>query len=319
MSKIGLLERLSQGPVMGDGSMVLRLREVGQRYGLTPEQAHRSGPMNVEHPDVVEIVHREYLEAGSELILTNTFHVTPYLLERWKVTYGTDRMVRAATKIARRVAGDRAWVLGDIGPPRVVEPLDDDALRAFHSNQARVLLDGGVEGIIIEYIADPRELKIAVEAARQASDGPVIATPVFGKTPEGEYRTPMPSPDGRRTWGPDLEAMVRIAIDAGADIVGTHCGQGFDIGDYEAMAKRIVALSDRPVIMQPNGDEHQCPLEPGLSKRDALIRAVPRLLDAGVSIIGGCCGVRGDDLRAMGRAMTQWCQDRGLDVAGIKE
>jgi methionine synthase I (cobalamin-dependent) len=104
--------------------------------------------------------------------------------------------------------------------------------------------------------------------------------------------------------------MIQIAIDTGADIVGTHCGQGLEVSDYLAMARRIIAISSLPVILQPNAAEAVCPLRAGVNKTEALARAVPEYLDAGVRILGGCCGTQPDDLRAMAEAMRRWCRSR---------
>ena len=197
---------------MCDGAMTLWLREIAPRHGVTAQEALLTGPMNLWHPEVVEAAHRDYLDAGCELILTNTFKVSRYHMAKRNLPYRTDRMIRAATEIARRAASDQAWVLGDIGPPQASHPIEAQEFYEIFTQQATALHESGVDAIIIEYMSDPVELAIAIEVCKLATDKPVIATPVFGRTPEGEYRTPRPTPDAQMAWGPNVEELAQLAV-----------------------------------------------------------------------------------------------------------
>lgn len=320
------MQRVDRAPIMCDGAMKTQLVEKGFERGLIPrrEYSFNTGTWNVEHPEVVEAVHRDYLDAGAELILTNTFKVSSFHLLKQGRAGTLDeaareciKLVDAATKIARRAAGDRAWVLGDvahvISQMTQVHGRDVGMLRDEFRRQARAMHDAGADAIIVEYMADPVELAAAIEAAKQVADWPVMATPVFANWGTGgdpDYRTHR-SDRTIEIAGATIDEMIGMAVDCGADVVGAHCGPLPDLSEYLAIAQRIIDSPHRPgsvpVMIQPNGQEKDRPLSGAsdVSRPQALADAVPRFLDLGVRILGGCCGTTPDDVRAMADAMRQ--------------
>ena len=327
-----LLERIGRGPILCDGAMKTQLVELAFRRNLIPDRelSFSTGLWNVEQPDVVEAVHRAYLEAGSELILTNTFKASSFHVLKLGTTERLEdaaresvRWIEAATRLARKACGDRAWVLGDIGHiiSHMPEELrgDRDALREECRQQAQTMYDAGADAIIVEYMADPQELAMAVEVAKEVSNRPVFATAVFGGEGSGEDRTYRTHRTDRTSEvaGASVDEVVKAAVDGGADVVGAHCGVLLDLADYLALARQIVASPCRPshvpVIIQPNGSEKGKHLSghDARPRTQALAEAVPQFLDCGVQVLGGCCGTDPGDIRAMSCAMMRQGRNGG--------
>ena len=320
-----LLERISRGPILCDGAMKTELIAHAAQRGVIPDAASvfSTGYCNIEHPELVEAVHRSYLDAGAELIITNTFKASSiHVLKMGRAQALADasrestRLVDAATKIARRVCDDDAWVLGDIGSIGQYRDLhggEKRVLREEFRRQARAMRDAGADAMIVEYMWDPIEMALAVEASKDVADWPVMATPVYARweaTGDVDYRTLRAAPTVE-TAGVTIDDMVKAAIEAGADVVGAHCGVLLDVTDYLAIAEQTIASPHRPthvpVIIQPNGSEKGRPLggATGKARPQALADSVPRFLDLGVRILGGCCGTTPEDVRAMSDAMRR--------------
>lgn len=321
MPTVSLLERIAQAPIMCDGAMKTQLVEQGISRGLIPnkEMSFSTGYWNVEHPEVVEAVHRDYLDAGCELILTNTFKTSSFHVMIWdrartlsEAARESVKLIEAATKIARGVCRDDGWVLGDIGHcisqmQGILRP-DRKVLREEYRRQAQAMRDAGADAIIIEYMADPLELAAAVEVSKQVADWCVIATPVFanhGTSSDPDYRTHR-SVHANEVEGVSLDEMTRVAIESGADVVGAHCGHSLDVSDYLAITQQILASPHRPtgtpVMIQPNGSK--------TGQSQVLAESVSRLLDLGVRALGGCCGTTPTHLRAMSEAMRAHGENR---------
>jgi 5-methyltetrahydrofolate--homocysteine methyltransferase len=185
------------------------------------------------------------------------------------------------------VAGEHAFVLGDIGPfGGLLEPYGDtppeivaDAFRV----QALALLAGGADAILVETMSDPTEASRAIRSAREAGASLVIVTFTFQHSPAG-FRTMM---------GTDVAGALRSAVEAGADVVGANCGTELSLDDYARLATELVAAAAGwPVIVQPNAGS------PVLEQERVVYRTGPAefgraaedYLEAGVRIVGGCCG-----------------------------
>ena len=258
---------------------------------------------NVMRPETIESVHRRYRDAGCELITANSFNGCVTNLERHGLTARADELNGAAAEVARRASDDTAWVLADIGPfGGFLEPLGEmkpEELEKLFVQQAESLKEGGADAALIETMTDPGEVAIAVKAMKQVANWPVIATYAFDRGDGKNYRTMM---------GTTVEQAMGEAIAAGADVVGANCGTAMDLDDYAKLAEQLVkAAGKTPVIIQPNAGAPQnvagkdiYPATP--AEMGAL---VPLLLNAGVRIIGGCCGTSPDHLRAMAEALRK--------------
>jgi 5-methyltetrahydrofolate--homocysteine methyltransferase len=294
MASQPLLDALTERPLLGDGAMGTQLFAAGLAPGVCGEL------WNLKHPDRIEAVHRAYADAGCDLLTTNTFGGCPLSLVRHNLADKAADMNRAAAEIARRVGGDDRWVLADIGPfGDFLEPLGtmthDELLGAFKT-QAAALHEGGADAALVETMADPGEVAVAVEAARAVADWPIIATFTFNIAGDS-FRTMM---------GTDVADAMAAARDAGADIIGSNCGTDLSLDDYLRLAEQLVAAAeDKPVMLQPNAGapilENGKTIHPATP--DDMAALTTKLAAAGLRIIGGCCGTTPDHLRAMGIAL----------------
>lgn len=246
-------------------------------------QGHPPDEWNVSHPEIVREITREYLEAGAEVILTNTFGANRLRLEHHGLADRTREINIQAARLAREVTGDRAIVAGDIGPSgRLLALGEVDARELFdaYAEQAASLREGGADWIVVESMTDAEEMAIAVKASRQSTDCPIVACMTYNRTPKG-YRTMM---------GNSPELCVERAQSEGASVIGANCGSGIE--DYVPLAPVLRGLTAMPVWVKANAGVPQIvggkvvyPLSP-----EQFASFVPALIDAGVDAIGGCCG-----------------------------
>jgi homocysteine S-methyltransferase len=248
--------------------------------------------LSLRSPDLVRDIHREYVKAGAEVLETNTFGANPLKLAHYGLAGETEAINAAAARLAREAAGERAAVLGAIGPLGVrVEPYGetglDEAREAF-ARQAVGLVDGGVDGFILETFSDLSELEAAVRAVRGLTDLPVVAQMTVGTDGRTHYGTE-PS-----VFGPQLEAM-------GVDVVGVNCSVG-PAGVLETVEKlaRVVSV---PISAQPNAG---LPREVEDRK---IYMASPEymgtyakwIVEAGARFVGGCCGTTPEHIREIAK------------------
>jgi 5-methyltetrahydrofolate--homocysteine methyltransferase len=287
---------LARRPLVCDGATGTQLQLLGLRSG---ECGMR---WNLEAPDRVRLVHQRYLDAGTDLLTTNTFSGTTLALAGHGLEARAPELNRAGAQLARAVAGDRAFVLGDIGPfGGLLEPFGDTpqdlVIEAFRS-QAAALLEGGADAILVETMSDPGEAALAIAAAQEAGASLVVATFTFQQSRAG-LRTMM---------GTTVAGCVRAALDSGASIVGANCGTELSLEVYVDLASELVAAAGgRPVIVQPNAGSPT--IENGntvyRTGADEFGEAAQRFLDAGVRIVGGCCGTGPDHIAAVAAAVRK--------------
>jgi 5-methyltetrahydrofolate--homocysteine methyltransferase len=229
MPKIGLRERIKQGLFLLDGAMGTQLIARGFEAGKCSDY------LNIESPDIVLDIHRAYLEAGSDAVLTNTFGANKYALARHKLAGMVKRINIAGAQIARKAAGEEKYVLGDIGPSGdFLEPLGilkPKELKKAFAEQAKALLTGGVDGFIIETMTALDEVTIAIEAVRSVCDNlPVFASLAFDNAGD-DFKTMM---------GVDVESAVSIMVSLGVDVAGFNCGT-LSLDDYIRLAGKYIA------------------------------------------------------------------------------
>ena len=284
-----LLQMIAERPLLvGDGAMGSRLMALGLRPGEAGEL------WNLENPDAVEGVQREYVEAGADIVLTNTFGANALILSRHGMDGRVSEINHAGVRVARRAAGDRALVFGDVGPSgRLLEPYGDlapDEVRAAFEPQVRALAEAGVDAIICETFEAAEELGLVLALARECGDVPLIASMKLAPEPSGRYRSMM---------GQGPEDLLRVASQCGCAAVGSNCGQGIETAGR--LVGELADLTDLPIIMEPNAGMPQLvdgetvyPETP-----EDFARLAPALHAAGASIIGGCCGTTPDHIRAL--------------------
>ena len=291
-----LMTGLSHSPVLCDGGMGTQLLEAGLPTTTAGEA------WNLDHPDAIEQIHRAYHGAGCRIITTNTFGGSSAALARHGLQAKADQINEAAARLARRVVGDDGWVAGNLGPfGGFLEPLGDDKpddVKAMFARQAAALKRGGADVILVETMADPGEAALAIAAARELDDEPIIAAFAFEKGPGQAFATMM---------GADVPTALTAARDAGADIVGANCGTGLGVEDYRHLAEQLLAAAgDAPVIVQPNAGAPQVTAQGTVyaATPDDMAELARDLTEMGVRIVGGCCGTTPRHLAAMAGQMT---------------
>ena len=292
-SRIAFRTRLAARPLLADGGIgtLLFSRGIPQRACLDELATTR--------PDLIGAIHREYLEAGAELIETATFGANRVRLAPFGLADDAHRLNRRAAQVAREardVAGRDVLVGGSIGPlgapTRELLHLDDAAIRAAFREQIDGLLEGGVDAFVIETFADLRHLLLAIEEARRASaDLPIVASLTFGEE--------IALPDGMEPAG----AAVALAA-ADVDALGVNCGVGpqacLDALEGFGPAAEGPARSIMPNAGLPQRIEGQFIYAAG---PDYIAAMVPRFVAAGARIVGGCCGTTPEHVAAMRRAL----------------
>jgi methionine synthase I (cobalamin-dependent)/5,10-methylenetetrahydrofolate reductase len=267
-----------------DGAMGTMLYERGVFVNVCYDE------LNLRQPDLVAAIHREYVSAGAEILETNTFGANPRKLAQYGLAPDTERINRAAAELARKAAAGRAAVVGAIGPLGLrIEPFGEtsrEEAQADFARQAQGLLDGGVDGFILETFSDVEELRAAFAAVRSLSDLPIIAQMTVGTDGRTHYGT-APS-----TFGPLLEAM-------GADVVGVNCSVG-PHGVLEAVEQLATGVTV-PISAQPNAG---LPRDVGdrkiyMASPEYMGEYARRIVEAGARFVGGCCGTTPAHIKAV--------------------
>jgi 5-methyltetrahydrofolate--homocysteine methyltransferase len=291
-----LLERLRGGEVLvGDGAWGTQLMARGLPAGMPPEW------FALERPEVIEEVAHLYVEAGADLVTTDTFGGSSYRLRLHGLEGEREALNRRAVEAVRRAVAGRALVSASVGPTgRILEPYGDtapDDVEAAFAEQVATLAAAGADLVCVETMSDLEEAARAVKAAKAVAPHlPVLATMTFERTPRGLFTVMGVSPD---------KAAVGLAA-AGADVVGSNCGTG--IADMVEVAEAMARASALPIAIQPNAglpvtrDGALCYDE----TPEAMAARVPELLEAGARIVGGCCGTTPAHTRAVRRAVDAW-------------
>ena len=284
-----LIKKLKEGKVLiSDGAWGTFLHKRGLQAGECPEL------WNVTHRDDVLAIANSYILAGADMILTNSFGGSPIKLDHYGLKDRTAELNKAAAEISREAAGDNHFVLGNIGPTGVMlmmgQVSEQDMFDGFRI-QAEALQSGGSDTICIETMSAIDEAVLAVRAAKETTDLEVICSFTFERTLTNEFKTMM---------GVTPAEMVKAIKDAGVDIIGTNCGNGFDqmIGIVEEI-RRVDPVT--PVLVHANAgvplveeDETIFPETP-----EMMASKVSDLVACGANIIGGCCGTTPEHIRAL--------------------
>lgn len=283
--------------LLSDGGMGSFLFSMGLKSGDCPEA------LNLSKPELLESIAAQYLSAGADIIQTNTFGGSPLKLMDYGLDKRTEEINISAVKAVLNACGDRAFVSGSCGPSgRTLLPYGDtepEVILASYKRQVKALMDSGVDLICIETMVDIHEAKLAIEAVRAFSEYiPVIATMTFDQTPAGFYTI----------MGVNIEQACRELEKAGANIVGSNCGNGLDM-----MVRIAVEFCNRtslPVIIQSNagipvkkGDKTVYNESPEFFEKN-----IHKLLQYDVSIVGGCCGTTPEHIKRIRKVMNSMAQ-----------
>jgi 5-methyltetrahydrofolate--homocysteine methyltransferase len=252
------------------------------------------GRNNITNPDAVLAVHKQYAACGVDLLITNTLTMNRANIESHNVGVDVREVNVAGVRLAKAAAGAGQYVLGDMSSTgKMLKPYgqlpEEDAFVAF-GEQAAILAEGGVDGLIIETMFDLREALCAVRAAREACDLPIMASIAFNTAGNG----------GRTVMGNTARQCAEALAEAGAAAVGANCGNV----DPLEMAQLVAMLQDAtslPIIAQPNAGKGRMvegELVFDLSPSD-FAQGVQECVRAGAALVGGCCGTSPAHIRAM--------------------
>jgi 5-methyltetrahydrofolate--homocysteine methyltransferase len=292
-----LLETLQTRRLVCDGAMGTQLMLAGLEQGGCGEA------WNLTHPDRVLGIQRRYAEAGADCIITNTFGGSRIMLRRHGHEKELAEINRAGAEIARRAFGERTgFVLGDIGPlGALLEPYGDlpeaEALSALEE-QAVALVKGGVDAIIIETQTGLEELGLAIDAAKAAKAPCVIASLAYDLSMDGTfYKTMM---------GISPEQAALFVQERGADVIALNCGTGMDMKGAAMVARLYRESCSLPIMVQPNAGLPVLENMKAVYKQPPaeMAHEVPTALEAGVGIVGSCCGSTPDHTHAIRLAVS---------------
>jgi len=262
---------LAHGPVVTDGAWGTQLFARGLKVGECPDE------WNLTHPDRVEEVAHAYVNAGSRIILTNTFGGNRVRLAEFKLAGQTVEINRRGAAISKLAAGKKALVFASIGPSGkmlVTEEVGEDELLAAYTEQAQALAEGGADALVIETMAELAEVKLALAGAR-TTKLPVVACMVFDT-------------GGRTMMGVTPEQAAHELADA--DVIGTNCGNGIE--QYVEICRQLRSATKLPIWIKANAGLPEMVNDKPVWKTTPAEFAghAPALLEAGANFIGGCCG-----------------------------
>jgi 5-methyltetrahydrofolate--homocysteine methyltransferase len=274
------LKRIIDGEVLlGDGALGTMLIQRGLKSGECPEI------WNIEKPALLGEIASLYLDAGSDIISSNTFGGHPLKLEQYALHDKTEKINRAGIRAIRDAVKGRAYLAASCGPSgKLLKPYGDtdpEEISEGYKRQVNALVEEGIDIIYFETMIDLSEAILGLKAAKSiAPEIPVCATMTFDLTPRGFFTV----------MGNSIEQVVRELESAGADVIGSNCGNGID--NMVKIAEEFKEHSRLPVLIQSNaglptvkGELLEYPETP-----EFMAERVKMMLDISVNIIGGCCG-----------------------------
>jgi len=277
-------EYIRENVVLCDGAMGTQLYDRGVFIDRCFDE------INLTDPEMVKAVHLDYLNAGAQIIETNTFGANPYKLHKYHLEGKTRDLNLRGAQLVREVVGDNAWIGGAIGPLGIkIEPWGptsrEEACQAF-TEQVEALLEGGVDLFILETFGDLSEIGEAIRAIKTLSNKPIVAQMTITE-------------DGMSLYGTGPEVFTRRITEWGADVVGLNCS----VGPHSMLEtlERMAEFTELPLAVQPNAG--QAKNYDGryiyLTSPDYFAKYAHRFMRVGAHVIGGCCGTTPDHIKAM--------------------
>ncbi|MCL2705763.1 MAG: homocysteine S-methyltransferase family protein [Spirochaetaceae bacterium] len=294
MARKKITEVLKTGRILiSDGAWGTFLHKKGLKPGECPEL------WCIDKLDEVLDIAKNYIDAGADMIKSDSFGGSSFKLKHYGLADRAAEINEAAARISRQAAGDDHWVIASMGPTGkmlVTEEVTEEELYEAFKTQAVAFEKGGADAVCIETMIDIEEACQAIKAVKENTKLEAICTFTFEKTVKGDYRTMM---------GADPVSAVNAAVEAGADIVGTNCGNGIErmidiVNQMRSVNKEI------PIVVHANA---------GLPKNvgngvifpetpEDMAALAPKLADAGANIIGGCCGTTPAHIKAIKEALN---------------
>lgn len=277
--------------ILLDGAMGTQLAEAGLQMG---------GETTITHPDTVLSIHKQYADCGVDMIITNTLTMNRFNVESHNIAVDVKEVNLAGARLARAAVREGQYVLGDMGSTgKMLRPYGDlspdDAYAAF-KEQAAILAEGGVDGIIIETMFDLAEALCCLQACKDAVDLPVIVSMSFNTAQRG----------GRTIMGNSAQDCAKALSEAGACVVGANCGNldPFQMAEIITTMRKVTSL---PLLAQPNAGiprfmDNKTVFD--MSPSD-FAEGVYRCIEAGAQLVGGCCGTSPAHIRAVSELLRR--------------
>jgi len=295
-----IVSRIERGQVLlADGAIGSLLMARGLARGAAPES------INLSHPEILEEIAHLYLDAGAEIIQTNTFGASPLKLANYGLADQAAAINEEAVRAVRRAVGERAYVSASCGPcGKILQPYGDTAAEKMSESfqtQLRSLINAGADIICVETMSDIHEARLAIEAARCVSPSiPVMATMTFEATARGFFTI----------MGVTIEKTCLELEEVGVDLIGSNCGNGSM--QMIAIAKEFRKFTALPLLIQANAGVPE--LRAGRvhypETPEFMAEMSRELIAAGVAVIGGCCGTTPDHIRAMRKMLDEELRKR---------
>jgi 5-methyltetrahydrofolate--homocysteine methyltransferase len=293
MAKQKIVNVLKTGKILvSDGAWGTFLYKKGLKPGECPDE------WSLTHYESVKDIASGYVDAGADMVETNSFGANSYKLEHYGLEKQTADINEAAARASREAAGDDIYVIASIGPTGKMLLMGDVTEEDFYNcfrEQAIALEKGGADAVCIETMSDADEAIQAIKAAKENTSLEIISTFTFEKTLQNEYRTMM---------GLSPVEAVQAALTAGADIVGANCGNGIErmveiVQEIRSVFPDVYILIHANAGLPTNVDGKDIfPETP-----EMMASFTPSLVKAGANIIGGCCGTTPEHIRAIKKAI----------------
>ena len=298
MTKQELQDLFQKGPIILDGATGSNLMAKGMPMGVCPED------WIYHHKDAIVSLQKAYVEAGTQILYAPTFTANRSKLAEYGMEDRLEELNRAMVRYSREAAGDRAFVAGDLTMTgRQLYPVGDlmfEDLVDVYKEQVRAILKEGVDLFVIETMMSLQECRAALLAVKETCDLPVMISLTYNE-------------DGRTLYGTSPEIAMVVLEHMGADIVGVNCSTGPLA--MIPLVKAMLPYADIPIMVKPNAGM------PELENGETVYKMTPeefadaceQLVDAGASVVGGCCGTRPDHIKALADRM------RGKKVEPIEK
>ncbi|OGD30364.1 MAG: hypothetical protein A2Y56_09150 [Candidatus Aminicenantes bacterium RBG_13_63_10] len=285
---MNILDSIRQRVLLLDGAIGTELMKAGLEPGRCPDA------WNLEKPDTVRDIQARYFDAGSDLVVTNTFGATPLKLAAYGLQDRCREINLAGARLLNEVRPAGKFIGGDIGPSgKFVKPqgeFEEAQLEETFGRQAEALAEGGIDVFVIETMYDLREALCAVRACRRASPLPVFATMTFNRTPRGFFTL----------MGDSSAKCLRALEEAGVSAAGANCT--LDSSDMADLVLALRAETRLPLIAQPNSGQPQVGPGGEIAYSQGLedyVRHFPQIIANGARLVGGCCGTSPETIRRL--------------------